>query len=194
MSFKKEWIRPGLRVITPEGTGELISYGEICEVKLYKPFALEEISSFGLGEIVIESDFTLVRAINCEGTLISNAQNYPTWEETLGALSQPFSQDETLIALNFKEKTFRANRFLLLWPYHLIEVYFDMYWTKREAESEVYEDLEYARAAWQRIDALEGTTGHILLCCLVHFETSRILGRAIFSALNVITKETWWEK
>ncbi len=192
MSFKKEWLKPRLRVLTRDGPGELISYKEICEVKVDEPVAGENTRFYEEGEIVIESDFALVRAINCEGMLIANAQNYPSWEEALGGLSQPFSQDETLIALNFQERVLRTNRPLRRWPYHLIEVYLDMYWPKRELESKVYDNLEEARVAWQEIDALSGTTDHILLCTLINLETSRILARAIFSTLKVITKEVWW--
>ena len=161
-------------------------------VKLDEPVAGFETVYLEPGEIVIESDFTLVRAINCEGTLVTNAQNYPSWEEALEGLFQPFSQDETLIALNFQERILRTNRSLPAWPYYLIEVYLDMYWSKRELEGKVYEDFDEAKAAWQKVDALSGTTDHILLCTLINLETSRILTRAIFSTLKVITKEAWW--
>jgi len=192
MSFKKEWLRPELRVLTRNGPGVLFSFEEICRVELDEAVAGQKVHIFEPGEIVIQSDFTLVRAINCEGTLISNAHNYPSWEETLEALSQPFSQDETLIGLNFRERILRTNRPLPAWPYHLIEVYLDMYWSKRELESKVYGYLEEGKRAWQRIDEFCGTTDHILLCTLVNLETSRILARAIFSTLKVITKEIWW--
>jgi hypothetical protein len=192
MSIKKEWLRPRLRVLTRNGPGELLQYGKICKVELDQPVAGKRIDYYEPGEIVIESDFTLVRAINFAGILLVNAQNYPSWEETLEGLSQPFSQDETLIALNFQERVLRTNRSLPAWPCHLIEAYFDIYWPKRELESEVYNDLEEGKRAWQRIDNLSGTVDHILLCTLVNLSTSRVLARAIFSTLKVIIKQTWW--
>lgn len=193
MSLKPAWLMDGLRVLTRNGPGRLSKcYGGVmCEVELDEPVAGRKIIAIEYGEIVLESNFTLIRAINCGGLLITNAQNYPSWEETLEALFQPFSQDETLIALNFQERILKVNR--LLPPcFHLLEVYFDMYWPSREQESEVYSESHEARRAWQRIDGLSGTSDHILLCILIDLETSRILARAIFSALKTITKEVWW--
>lgn len=193
MSIKKEWLKPGLRVWTRFGPGEIVVFGKYCaKVRLDEPWAGGEEAELEYGEIVLESDFTVVRVINCDGLLIANAQNYPSWEEAQIALEQPFSQDETLIALNFKEKILRINRDLPSWPYHLIEVYFDMYTKNKEAESKVYDDFEEAKTAWQKVEQLCGTSNHIFLCALVDLKNFKILGQAVFSTLKVIRRDTFF--
>ena len=195
MSVKEEWLKPRLRVLTPNGPG-IIKYSRVngvCRVKLDDPVAGEEISVFQRGEVVVESDFTLVRLVNLgflDYYLISSAQNYPTWEECLEALKQPFSQDEILIALNFEKKEFRTNRLLpQTEKYNFIQCYFDVH---KHMEAKFYDFIEEAKKAWEEVDRLDGITNYILLCCIIDLETSQILSRALFSRMKVIAKETYW--
>ncbi|PIR73048.1 MAG: hypothetical protein COV26_00635 [Candidatus Nealsonbacteria bacterium CG10_big_fil_rev_8_21_14_0_10_36_23] len=198
MSFKKEWLKPRLRVITRDGPGELISYRKICEVKLDEPFAGKNIHLYEEGEIVIESDFTLVRIISGVfptgpdlPDLVIGAQNYPSWEECLKAFEEPLSQNEELLALNFKEQKFKRNPPCLrnVELYYLIETYLGLYWL---IKAKFYDSQEKAKEAWQRIDELSKRTDDIFLCTLIDEVNSRILTRAVFSTLKVITKEVWW--
>lgn len=202
MSLKKEWVKPGLRVLTPNGPGALLSpetasgfYGQHYEVELDEPVSGEKtvICHCQEGEVVVESDFSMLRVINLgflDYHLISGVQNYPTWEECLEALKQPFSQDENLLALNFREKKFQTNRFLpAIERYNLIQCYFDAH---HRMEAKFYDSKEEAKEAWKEIDKLSGTTGYIMLCCLIDHKTLEILSRAIFSRFKVIIKETWW--
>jgi hypothetical protein len=190
MSIKKEWQSPDLRVWTQFGPGKVVVFGKYCsKVKLDELWAGGEKVDLGNGEIVLENNFTVVRAINCDGLLIANVQNYPSWEEALTVLEQPFSQNETLIALNFQEKIFKTNRDFPSRPYLLVEVYFDMYTKSIEEESKVYYNFEEAKDVWQKVEQLCGTSGHIFLCALVDLEKSKILGRAAFCLLKIINKD-----
>ena len=187
-----ERIKIGQKVLTRNGPGEIISFDKNrIQVELDKAIPGKKIFFFKEGEITIDSDFTLVRVINL-GTyshrLIANAQNYPSWEECLEALKQPFPQNETLIALNFKERKFESNRLLRGATYNLIEVYLDMYWPM---DAKFYEFESEAKEAWKKIDDLDGTIDHILLCTLINLETFQILTRAIFSTMEVIKKEVY---
>lgn len=189
MSLKKEWVKPGLRVLTRSGPGEIISYGEICQVVLDN--AVGKIAFFEKDGIVIESDFTVVRVINL-GTfterLITSAQNYPSWEECLRALEEPFAQNETLLALNFQERKFESNRPLgNLTAYQILEIYLDKY---QSMETKFYDSIQEAMEAWLKITELSGASS-ILLCTLIDLEASQILARAIFSTFGVCTKEIW---
>lgn len=196
MSFKKEWLKWNFfrRVITTNGPGTLIYFGperkarHKWKVKLDEAVAGRRTLCIDEGELSIESDFSLVRVINTNGILLSNAQNYLSWDECLEALTQPFSQDESLIALNFIDKKLELNRPLKAPPYQIIETYIDMYW---KMNAKFYETLEEAMEAWKKIDMIGGTSGHILLCTLVSLDANRILARALFTTAKVIKKEVY---
>jgi len=195
MSLKAEWLKQGLRVLTKDGKGKLFTWESTrtCEVELDEPIAGARKVHYETGEVVLESDFTLIRVINTGFSterLLVNAQNYPSWKEILEGLAQPFSQDETLVALDFQKKKFQSNRPFGMPdnPYHLIEVYFDMY---SPMKVKVYTTEREAREAWEEIEKLSGTSGHLLLCVLINLETSQILAKALFATLKVVTKEVY---
>lgn len=198
MSFKVEWLKATKRVITSNGLGEIIACRNIppaYTVEIDEPVAGDKTVFCEKGEVVVDSDFSLFKAINVQGRILGNAQNFPSWEECLNGLNQPFSQDETLIALNFQTKALRLNRPLhtVVYPYHLVGAYMDMYWpVDSETGGGLYKRLEGAKEAWEKIDRLDGTSGHILLYALFDFNKSQILARALFTTLKVIKKETWW--
>lgn len=193
MSFRKAWEKYGARVLTRNGPGKLFSFiGNGVEVKLDKPWAGKKSRFFDeTDEIVIESNFTLVRIINLGSStprLITTGQNYPTWDECRNTLGGPFASNETLIALNFEKRIFESNRRLENTDlYQVLETTLNAY---QATEAKLYSSLEKARKAWQDdIDALSGTSGDILLCALLDFENKRILAKAVFAATQVVSKE-----
>lgn len=151
MSFKTEWVAFGSRVLTRNGPGRLVSLGGMGgEVELDKSWAGSRFLFVGEpGEASLESDFTLVRIINLTSfapTLIMSAQNYPSWEECLKALEEPYASNETLLALNFKSKIFESNRRIESEdPYQILETALSIY--RQSLEAKFYSFLEEAQAA-----------------------------------------------
>jgi len=205
MSFKIEW---GLnqKVITPRGVGEVVSIEDwgICEVKLKEGGRRE----FEIEEVVLDSDYTVVRIINLglglnpgmnglEMKLLANAKNHPNWGEAKKAL-ELYATNETLIALNFEERRFESNRILKggIAPslpegdanYHLIQAYFNNYWPMKEI---FFEAEEETRKAWEEIEKYGATSEWIWLNALLDLEKNRILGQAIFCPVGVIRRKTW---
>ena len=204
MSVKEKWVKEGLedgeelRVLTPKGKGEIVSLSsaKVFEVRMEKPKSAGRVYRFENGEITPYTDYTLVRIVNlgfAREQLLTVAQNYSSWEECLKGLDQPYSQDTTLIAFDFQDKKFATYRGIPHRPrYHLIEAYFDCHYLIKE--NIFFDSLQEAKEGWQKIKKLGGTTGHILFCSLIDMETGEILSRAIFTALRVITRETYWKK
>lgn len=196
MSFKKEWAKYGARVLTRNGPGKFHSFtGAGAQVELDSPWAGDKLLLGEVDEMVVESDFTLVRIINL-GTftpgLITNAQNYPSWDECKNALEEPVASNETLIALNFEKRQFKSNRKIESDdPYHILEIPLNVY---RVLKVKLYSSLEEAQKAWQDdIDALSGTSDDILLCALLDFENKQILAKAVLAATQVVSKEIFWQ-
>jgi hypothetical protein len=207
LSFKEEWLNLTRKVITPFGKGEIISiedmgpFGKKCKVRIETTGRIEILP---IEEVVIDSDYTVVRVINLSPgivpgmVLFSNAKNYPTWEEARESLKL-YSTNETLIALNFKERRFESNRilrgiidplFLVKANYHLIQAYFNNYW---QMEVNFYTTESIAKYAWEeRIENCDGTSEWIWLNALIDLKTRGILARAIFHAMGVIVRETYW--
>lgn len=195
MSFKKEWVKRRTRVLTRNGPGKLISYGRIgAKVELDKPWAGSKFAFFGeTDEIVIESNFTLVRIINLGSftpRLIVGAQNYSFWDECLNALEGHYASNETLIALNFEKRIFESNRRLESPnPYQILETGLGIC---QSTEAKLYSSLGETKTAWQEnIDTLSGTSGNIWLCTLLNLENKRILAKAVFATTQVVSKEIW---
>lgn len=195
MSLKIQDVKRGSRVLTRNGPGELVSYGGMgAEVELDKPWAGSKFAFFGeADEIVVESNFTLVRIINLgsfTSRLIADAQNYFSWDECRNALEGPFASNETLVALNFEKRIFESNRRIeSANPYQVLETGLSIY---RPTEAKLYSSLKKAGEAWKKnIDVLAGTSGNILLCVLLDLENKRILAKAVFAATQVVSKEIW---
>ncbi len=202
MSVKEKWVKEGLedeeelRVLTTRGVGQIIflNYAGVFEIRMEKPKLAERVYRFENGEITPHTDFTLVRIVNLgfsREQLLTVAQNYPSWEYCLEGLDQPYSQDTTLIAFDFKDKEVVTNRAIRgRSRYHLIESCFDRHYLIKE--NIFFDSLQEAKEGWKRIEKLAGTTGHILFCALLDVRENKILSRAIFTTLRVITKETYW--
>ena len=203
MSVNEKWVKEGLnnneelKVLTPRGKGEIISLSSsgVFEIRMEKPKSAERIYRFENGEITMCTDFTLVRMVNLgfpSEELLTVAQNYPSWEECLEALDQPYPQDTTLIAFNFQNKEIAINhiRSRYIPRYYLIESCFDSHYLIKE--NIFFDSLQEAKEGWKKIERLADTTGHILFCALFDITESKILSRAIFTALQEITNETYW--
>lgn len=197
MSFRKEWVKYGLRVFTRNGPGKLISCEEMHGVvRLDKPWAGSRDFYFEeQGEVVLESDFTLVRIINLTSftpILVTSAQNYWSWGECLSAMEDLYSSNETLLALNFQKRVFESNRKLKGEDlYQILETGLSVY--RQHTKDKFYFSLEEARKAWHEdIDVLSGTSSDILLCALLDFENNKILAKAFFATTQVVSKETFW--
>ena len=200
MSFSfGELIKYGLRVLTRNGPGRLMSFEDQSGiVKLDKAWAGSRDLHFcskDQSEMVLESDFTLVRVINLSTfapIFITSAQNYPSWEECLNAMNDMYSSNETLLALNFKQRVFKANRNIISEdPYQILEVGLSVY--RQHTVNKFYSSLEEAKKDWKDdIDAMSGTSGELLLCVLLDFDKMEIMARAIFATTQVVSKETFW--
>ncbi|MBU4000359.1 hypothetical protein KKG29_04285 [Patescibacteria group bacterium] len=195
MSFNTKKLKRGSRVLTRNGPGELVSCGGMgvgVGVELDRPWAGSKFVFFGEAEeIVVESNFTLVRIINLGSLaprLIAGAQNYLSWDECRNALEEPFALNETLVALNFEKRILESNRRLGNADlYQILETGLSIY---QPAEAKLYSSLKKAEEAWKKnIDALSGTSGDILLCALLDLENKRILAKAVFAATQVVSKE-----
>ncbi|MCK4454189.1 hypothetical protein KAU51_02485 [Candidatus Parcubacteria bacterium] len=202
MSVKEEWVKEGLEdeeelsVLTPRGKGKIVSLNSagVFRVEIEKPKLGKRVYRFENGEVTPHTDFTLVRIVNLgflREKLLTVAQNYLSWEECLEELDQPYSQDTTLIAFDFQDKEVATNRAIpQRYRYHLIESCFDRHYLIKE--NIFFDSLQEAKKGWKKIEKLAGTTGHILFCTLLDVRESKILSRAVFTTLQVITKETWW--
>ncbi len=104
MPLSPKWKKPGTRVITPVGCGAIGGRlrGSQIEIRLDESWGGQDVAFHGPGEIVLETDFTLLRILNVDGAgIITSAINYPTWEEVSArALYSPYTEDETLIVGN----------------------------------------------------------------------------------------------
>ncbi|MGB2762227.1 MAG: hypothetical protein WBC21_01650 [Minisyncoccales bacterium] len=203
MSVEEKWVEERidnneeLKVLTPKGKGEIISLNSAgsLKIRMEKPKLGELVYRFENGEITVCTDFTLVEIVNLgfsREQLLTVAQNYLSWRECLEGLNQPYSQDTTRIAFNFKYKEVTTNRRIpQIHRYHLIEALFDNHYMVRK--SNVYFDTSLeAKEGWAKIERLAGTTSHILFCALLDIRESKILSRAILTTFQVITKETYW--
>lgn len=198
MPIKTEWVGYGSRVLTRNGPGRLVSFEETHGlIRLDKAWAgSKDFYYEDLGEITLESEYTLVRIINSgslKPILLVNAQNYPSWEECPRALEKPYASNETLLALNFESKIFESNRKLESEiPFQILETGLSEY--RHPTEVKFYSSFEKAKKAWKKdVDVLSGTSGDILLCTLLDFENKKILAKAIFATTQTISKETYWE-
>jgi hypothetical protein len=206
LSFKEEWLNLTRKVITPLGKGEIISiedmgsFGKICKVRIESTGRIEILP---IEEVVIDSDYTVVRVINLspgivpEMILFSNAKNYLTWEEARESLKL-YSTNEILIALNFKERRFESNRilrkigplFLAGANYYLIQAYFNNYWPM---EANFYPTESEAKRDWrEKVEKCGGVSEWIWLNTLIKLGTGEILARAIFHTMGVTVRETYW--
>jgi len=200
MSVNEKDIKEGLedeeelRVLTPRGVGQIVSLNSAGVFGVEMEKSGKRIYRFENGEITVYTDFTLVEIVNLgfsREKLLTVAQNYPSWRECLEGLDQPYPQDTTRIAFNFQYKEVASNRAIPHRPrYHLIESCFDHHYPIKE--NIFFDSLQEAKEGWKEIEKLAGTTGHVLFCTLLDIKESRILSRAIFTALRVIVKETYW--
>lgn len=197
MSFKIEWVKKGSRVITQNGPGSLESFGGLGgEVRLDKEWAGSKLLYFSdTGEMSLESDFTLIRVINLgkfKPILLASAQNYPSREECMSVLEEPCASNETLLALDFQQRTFESSRKIESeLPYQVLETGLSVY--RRIEDVSFYSSLDEAREAWQEdVDPLAGTSGDVLLYALLDFEGRKILAKAVLTTAQVVSKETFW--
>lgn len=198
MPLSPKWKVPGTRVITPIGYGAI--GGRLCagkiEVRLDQPWASEAEVFQNPGEIVLDTDFTLLRILNVTGVgIVTSAVNYPTWEEVADlALFWPFVQDETLIGLNFATREAVCAR---IWnhlgDYHQIEAGYDRH---TKIIPWVSESQEEAIQVWEaQMGPLSGTSGHLLLAILLVFEDdeTRILARKLLGTTMVLKDERYFQ-
>lgn len=193
MPLKKKWGTPGTRVITPNGYAKiLLSYpdGGKVEVKLEKKVAGLTHQLYDFGQVVLDTDFTVVRILNIDYFgFVTSAYNTPTWDEAKEALEAPYIEDETVFALNFETQEFVLNRtWKFIGAYRILEAYYDMHW--RVKPIILFPTREVALQYWQeKIESLAGTSNHLLLCVLIDLEGAKILARALFSTLEALKKE-----
>jgi hypothetical protein len=196
MPLSPFWKKPGTRVLTAIGAGAIGGRlrGGSIEVRLDKPWAGENESFHSPGEIVLDTDFTLLRIVNVDGVdIITSAVNYPDWDDVVGAQLAPYSEDETLIGLNFaSRKAVCARIWNRLGNYHLIEAGMDRHTHRVPA---ITERRDQAVMVWERvITPLAGTSGHLLIIVLLAFEDdqTRILARKVLGATMVLKDEHYY--
>ncbi len=198
MPLSPKWKKPGTRVITPVGYGAIGSRlrGSQIEIKLDQPWGGQDIAFHGPGEIVLDTDFTLLRILNVDGAgIITSAVNLPTWEEVCGlALHSFFAEDETLIGLNFATHEAVSGRIWThLGDYHQLEVGLDRH---TKIIPWVSETRQQAIEVWERqIGRLSGTSGALLLEVLLAHEgdESRILARKVLATTMVLKDEHYFK-
>lgn len=196
MSLKMHWMKRGTRVFTRNGPGAIVSCGgSVIGVELDHLWAGEKIVYFeSSDEMVVESDFTLVRVINLGSftpRLIVSAENYLSWEECICAMRGLVSSNETLLALNFKERRFESNRSLMnSEAYQILKTGLSVY---EPVAANFYGSLKEVRDAWAKeVDVLVGTTSNMFLCVMLDFENQQILAKALFATTQVISREIYW--
>jgi hypothetical protein len=194
MSVGKDHINQ--RVITPHGAGVLKScVQDGLVVHLDKPVAGQSIVTIQDGEAVLEADYYVIELITQKRwppSFLANAQSFSAWNTCEIVISLPFSQNQTRIALNTLERTFRVNRFLpISSDFQTIEVFMDMHC---KASIGNFDSLGGIKKAWkQKPGRCDGTTGHILLSVALSYKTMRVLARALFTTMEVVKRDEWWE-
>ncbi len=196
MPISPLWIVPEARVFTPIGYGTI--NGRLCgnqiEIRLDKPWDDNNITFSSPGEIVLDTDFTLVRIANVDAVgIIFSAINYPSWKEVIDlAMMAPYCEDETLIGLNFAtHEGVCARVWNHLGNYHHLECGFDRY---NKNFPLVSETRDQALLAWQEnVGPLSGTSGALLLEVLLAFEDDaiRVLAQKILGTAMVLKDELY---
>lgn len=203
MPLPKKWARLGARVITPHGYGKLISHScpsesQYYSVELEEPVDGKKEILFKPGQIVLDTDFTIVRVISVSGWnfVITSAVNYPRWHvDVLEELKDhSYIEDETLLGFNFETGELVCNRERpAIGPYCILNTWYDMH---AQVQPLFFESFGDAQHTWQEIveplpGTRPGTSGNIFLYVFFDLDSSKIFARALFSTFRVLKKNTF---
>lgn len=190
MALLKSWQKPGVRVITFFGGGELEEQSfapGTFTIKLDEPFNGESYKGLG-NDDVLDSSFVLVRSVwihDRDDVVPKNVYphfltgtTYPSWDELESAVKDfPVAGNEGLMTLDLEERKFHAQggdwaAFGLDGGLAILTIHLEG-WEKEDVVC--IADREEAIMAWQKcVDELR-PIGYILLCVLVDFDTFEIV-------------------
>lgn len=193
MGIVPNWLanEGGQRVVTPDGLGTIkVVKWPLVEVALDQPVAGKDDISYSVGQISLDTDFLVARVMMVDGVgLVTSGYNCPDWDSALMHIhNMPYIEDETLQAFNFTNQHFTANRPLgKNYGYMILTGYLDRHIC---TECIHFDSLEPITEIWERkIERLSGTSCGIYFAVWVDLENVKILGRALFSTVNVIKME-----
>lgn len=196
MPLSPMWKKPGTRVLTPVGAGALGGRlrGRQIEIRLDQPWAGENTSFHSPGEIILDTDFTLLRILNVDAVgIIASAVNLPTWDQGVLAQMAPYAEDETLFALNFATREAVCAR---IWnhlgDYHIVTAGMDRHLKMFPWVAETRED---AIEIWEREVAPVTMTGQALIIFILialEDDVSRILARKVVGTASVLKDERYY--
>jgi hypothetical protein len=198
MSVNKDLIAQ--YVLTPCGLAVLrFCENGFVEVELDNPIGGESFKSFEVGEVVPYCQYFLIRIINMgmgDFNFIINAQGFLSWDSCLVGLNMPFTQNETVIAVDLKGRVFRANRPLNISGYQIIMATIDRY---SLGSIESFDSSSEMIKAWRRGPGkIDGISGGVSLMIALDWDkplTQRdyeLKAFGLFSTMEVISRKVYW--